>query len=243
MGVRFRSFVVSYKESDLWIGIDPASWDDSIEKFAADTVVKIRKNLEEYGKRRPEFFKSLDPIAADTSAPPVAATMMEAARAAGVGPMAAVAGAVARAAGEKLTDKFGPHELIIENGGDIWLRFELPVDIAVFAGNSPLSGKIGITLPPSLSPCGVCTSSGTIGPSLSFGYADAAMIVCQDAALADAWATAAGNMVLSSDDISSTIKTVGGVASILSVILVVGDRMGIGGRLPLKIFRNGPGSK
>ena len=102
--------------------------------------------------------------------------MLAASAMAGVGPMAAVAGAVAGSIGADLEAEFGCREIVVENGGDIWLRFEETLEISVFAGSSPLSERVGVSIPPSLSPLGVCTSSGTVGPSLSLGLADAAMV-------------------------------------------------------------------
>ncbi len=236
MGSRFRSFVVAHRETDLWIGVDPASWEESMGAFVFARAVEYRAQLAIYGASRPEFLASFSPIPRDAGAPPVAALMMEAAAAADVGPMAAVAGAVARFVGEDLQREFGAREILVENGGDIWLLFESPVDIAVFAGNSPLSERVGLSLPPGLSPCGVCTSSGTVGPSFSYGAADAAMVVCRDAALADAWATAAGNLVTTEADIEPAITRVGTKPGIISVLVVKNGRMGIRGELPLKVF-------
>ncbi len=170
-------------------------------------------------------------------APRTARLMLRAAARAGVGPMAAVAGAVARCIGEDMLAGFAPREIVVENGGDIWLACADPVDIAVHAGTSPLSGRVGVSVPPDLCPCGICTSSGTVGPSLSFGVADAAMILCTDAALADAWATAAGNLVRSAHDLERAVETVRTDPEVLSVLLVIGDRMCIGGRLPPRFFR------
>jgi ApbE superfamily uncharacterized protein (UPF0280 family) len=246
MGARFSSFTIAHRETDLWIGVDPASRDGSMEAFALGRAIEYRAQLESYGARRPEFLTSFVPLDGDYTAtgsagmagevPPIARLMMEAALAAGVGPMAAVAGAFARFVGEDIRTSYGCREIIVENGGDIWLAFESPVDIAVFAGNSPLSERVGISLPPALSPCGVCTSSGTVGPSFSFGKADAAMIVCRDAALADAWATATGNLVLTEADIGPAVERVGAQPGIIFVLVVLNGRMGLKGELPLKIF-------
>ncbi len=286
MGSRFRSFAVAYRETDLWIGVDPASWNESMEAFALGRAVDYRSQLESYGARRPEFLTSFAPIAGDGSAtdgsatdgsatdgsatdgsatdgsttdvaaegaaagsaafaeapgavPPIARVMMDAARAAGVGPMAAVAGAVARFVGEDILGRYGCREIIVENGGDIWLAFESPIDIAVFAGGSPLSERVGVSLPPELSPCGVCTSSGTVGPSFSFGRADAAMTICRDAALADAWATAIGNLVATEADIGAAVERVGAQPGIICALVVKNGKMGIKGELPLKVFARG----
>jgi len=236
MGGRFDSFSVSYKETDLWIGVDPPSRAPGMEDFAASLARRLRLELEAYIAQRPEFLASLVPIADDEGAPALARAMIAASSAAGVGPMAAVAGAVAEAVGAALCLQFGCRETIVENGGDLWLRFEAPIDLSVFAGASPLSERVGVSIPAELSPLGVCTSSGTVGPSLSLGRADAAMVACSSAALADAWATRIGNAVRSPGDIDAALGLIEGREEPLSVILIKDDRMGMRGRLPLKLF-------
>ena len=202
--------------------------------------------LESYGASHPGssgFFESLEPLEDDASAPRLIRAMLAAARSTtvgkspGVGPMAAVAGAVAEHVGRALQDAFHCTEIIVENGGDLWLAFARPLEIAVFAGDSPLSGIVGIEIDPELSPCGLCTSSGTIGPSLSFGYADAAVALCRDAAKADAWATSLGNMIQSAADIEPSLERLREAKELLGALVVVDDRMGIRGQLRLKLLK------
>ena len=114
--------------------------------------------------------------------------MIEAGQKAGVGPMAAVAGAIAECVGRELL-AFSP-EIIIENGGDIYLKCLKKRVVGIFAGKSPLTGKIGLEIDAKDTPLGVCTSSGTVSHSLSFGKADAAVAIAPSATLADAAATA-----------------------------------------------------
>ncbi len=244
LGPRFRGFLASYKDTDLWVGVDPGSYDPRMEDFAASRARHYRLELEAYAARRPEFIPSLAPIAPDASAPPVARAMIAAGRAAGVGPMAAVAGAVAEFVGRDLAAEFGCREIAVENGGDLWLKFEDAIEASVFAGDSPLSGKVGVSIPPALSPIGLCTSSGSVGPSLSLGRADAAMVACRApraaapcaGALADAWATALGNAVAEEGGIEAALGLALGIEGLVSAIVVVGGRMGIRGELPLKLF-------
>lgn len=242
MGQRFRSWTIQYKESDLWIGVSPESWSPGMEGTATAALMDARKQIEGYGRSQKltaNFFETLVPMDDDPSAPPVVRAMLQAGLNAGVGPMAAVAGAIAEHIGRALISAFGCKEIIVENGGDLWLAFSNPLEIAVFAGNSPLSGVLGIELQPELSPCGLCTSSGTVGPSLSFGYADAAVILCRDAATADAWATAAGNMVQAADDIEPVLSNLRKAGEVLGALIVVGDRMGMQGCFRLKPLPKG----
>jgi uncharacterized protein len=249
MGPRFRGFHASYLETDLWIGVDPDSFDEGMEDFASSLARRYRLELEAYAAERPEFLRSMAPIALDASAPALARSMMAAAAEAGVGPMAAVAGAVAESVGRDLDAEFGCREIVVENGGDLWMKFERGLEASVFAGGSPLSDRVGVSIPAALSPIGLCTSSGTVGPSLSLGRADAAMIAyradparadgASSGALADAWATALGNAVASERDIEAALDLARAAPGLVSALAVKGGRMGIRGELPLKLFEPG----
>lgn len=199
---------VALGESDLWIGFDQEAADrgPEIEDAVRNELRSVRAEIEARGKADPAFISSLEPLTVDPAAPPAVGAMLRAARAAGVGPMAAVAGAVAEAVGRALRVRFGLREVVVENGGDLWIAVEEPLTVAVYAGISSLSGTFGVVVPPELCPCGVATSSGTVGPSLSFGKADAALAIASDAALADAWATALGNSVRSASDAEGAVR-------------------------------------
>jgi len=265
MGSRFRSWVLSHRESDLWIGVSPDSWRPEMEEAARGALLEARAQIEGYlpplppspltsplpplspgdeavtfNRTHENFLRSLSPLPDDPAAPPVVRAMLRAGVAAGVGPMAAVAGAIAEHVGKALKANFGCEEVIVENGGDLWLSFSAPLEIAVFAGTSPLSERIAVELAPALSPCGLCTSSGTVGPSLSFGYADAAVILCADAALADAWATASCNAVQTANDIDPVMSMLKEERDILASLIVVGDRMGIQGQFRLRPLARRP---
>jgi ApbE superfamily uncharacterized protein (UPF0280 family) len=163
--------------------------------------------------------------------------MAEAADRAGVGPMASVAGAFSEAVGKHLLEKFDIQELVVENGGDIFLKIERNLLMSVYAGNSPLSEKIGIEIQALESPLGVCTSAGTVGPSISFGKADAAMIICRNTALADAFATAFGNMVKSPENVQEAINQTEQFPEILSAVIICRDKIGIRGKFDMKLIR------
>jgi ApbE superfamily uncharacterized protein (UPF0280 family) len=143
--------------------------------------------------------------------------------------MASVAGAVAEGVGMKLLE-FSP-EVVVENGGDIFLKVDEPVVIGLFAGNSPLSMKMGIRLQGRDSSFGVCTSSATVGHSLSFGRADAVCVISRSCALADAAATALCNQVRSPKDIAAAIETGKNIKEIEGVVVVFGKNMGFWGNL------------
>ena len=233
---RFASFTTGYKDTDLWIGVDPESYREEMKEFCYDRIKFYRVELENWLAIDPQYGKSLTPYKPSASCPKMALEMAQAAKKAGVGPMAAVAGAFSERLGNDLKNKFHIQEMAIENGGDIFLSILNPMILSVYAGNSPLSGKIGIQIPQGTGQIGVCTSSGTVGPSLSFGKADAVMVACKNTALADAWATALGNRVKSSVDIDKVLKFTELLEEILSVVIICGGSVGIRGKFEMKII-------
>jgi len=219
-------FRVALRETDLWV---LAARDFSPE--VRELVIQERQQLEAYIADHPGFLTTLIPWPADPFAPPVVREMIEAAAATGVGPMAAVAGALAARVGRQLA-LLSP-EVIVENGGDIFLAITQPATVALFAGASPLSHRVGLSIDPSLSPLGVCTSSASVGHSLSFGQADAACVLAESAALADAAATALGNRVQGPDTIAPALDWVATLPDILGAVVIVGDKLGAWGRVEL----------
>lgn len=217
---------VAVQETDLGV------YADSIEPGAVkDLIIEQRGLIEGYLRRHPGFRQALAPLPDDPLAPRIIQEMLAAGAAAKVGPMAAVAGAVAASVGKKLlafTD-----EVIIENGGDVFLSVRRDVTIAIYAGRSPLSLKVGLKLRPSQKPMAVCTSSGTVGHSLSYGRADAICVLSASCPLADAAATAIGNRVKSRDDIEPAIQWGRSIPQVTGILAIIGDRMGMWGQIEL----------
>ena len=182
----WTSFSVQYKESDLWVHADR-----DVREQARSALYEARAGIEGYGRLHPEFFSAYSPLAYDPDAPEPVRRMLAAARTAGVGPMAAVAGTIAQWVGESAL-AIG-REVAVENGGDIYLNMKTCFIIGIYAGSSPLSDRIGIRIDPLETPMGVGTSSATVGHSWSYGKADAACVLADNASLADAAATALGN--------------------------------------------------
>lgn len=233
---RWEHFVVKYKETDLWIGIDRKSFHKEMPSFTDRLIRRIRLEMDAYLVKNPDYARSLMPYKASPDAPFIFRAMSAAADKSGIGPMSAVAGAVARKVGETLKAEFEVQEVIVENGGDIYADMIEDIDISVFAGHSPLSEKVGLHLEAAYAPLGICTSSGTVGPSLSFGKADAVMIVCRDTLLADTYATAFANTVQTTDDINPCLDKIKATEDILAAIVIKDDKLGICGKFDLKIF-------
>ncbi len=215
-------FPVKIKESDLYILAEK-----DLEKETRKVLEYYRNQIEEYIKEDPLFYITLEPHNVLPSAPKIVREMSHWTRKAGVGPMAGVAGAIAEFVGRDLL-KFSP-QVIIENGGDIFLSSKRERVVSIFAGESIWSNKLGILIPPSQH-LGICTSSGTVGPSLSFGRADAVVIISNSTIFADALATAVGNMIQKPEDIELGIEYAKGFSEVYEIIIIMGEHLGIWGR-------------
>lgn len=220
-GGDLHPFRVVYRETDLAV---LAERDLSLEVLGL--IREIRRPLEEYLAEHPEFLKALKPLPQDPRAPEIVKKMLWAGKVAGVGPMAAVAGAIAEAVGQKLLEEGYTRKVVVENGGDIFLALGRPATVALYAGDSPLSGKVGLRIAPDFQPCGVCTSSGKIGHSLSLGRADAVTVIAREAALADAAATALGNLVRGQRSLPRVFSAAREIPDLLGVVCVVGKELG-----------------
>jgi uncharacterized protein len=221
------SFEVRVRESDLHL---LASEDRKRETL--HHLLQLRNQLEHYIRSHPGFLTALAPLPPDPLAPPLVKAMLAGAAAAGVGPMAAVAGALAEFTGRALLAA-GVEEVMVENGGDIFLKRHKECLLSIFAGASPLSNKVGISIPRERMPLGICTSSGTVGHSLSLGTADAVTVLASSAALADAAATRLGNEVKSEADIEGALALASAISGLLGVLVIKGGQLGAWGDLHL----------
>ena len=193
--------------------------------------MRQRGILEDYIKRHADFRRSLEPLELLPGAPEVAERMARAARLVGVGPMAAVAGAMAQSAAQAGLQA-GAAEAIVENGGDIYLKAAKPVIIALVTGAAKLAARLALALKPEETPISICSSSGKMGHSMSLGKCDLATVVAADAALADAAATAAANLVRTIEDVDPALERIAAIAGVDGVIIVKDDRIGLAGNLP-----------
>ena len=198
-----------------------------LESYARELVLTHRGYLENYIELHPDFLKTLAPWRLDGLAPAIVRNMSQAGEKAGVGPMAAVAGALSEIVGNGLLEN--ADEVIVENGGDTFFKTEIPVIVGIYAGKSPLSMNIGLRVDSCNHPVALCTSSGTVGHSLSFGKADAVCVMSDSCALADAVATAVGNRVRSSGDISAAIHFGKSIQGITGLVVIIGKDMGLWG--------------
>jgi ApbE superfamily uncharacterized protein (UPF0280 family) len=221
-----RAFHIASQETDLMIQSDRR-----LENEAHEQVLACRAHIEGYIQRHPAFATTLLPWVENTLAPPIVRQMIRAGQAAGVGPMAGVAGAIAESVARHLLTQC--RQVVVENGGDIFMKTDSSVVAGLFAGHSPLSMNVGIKLAPEEEGLGVCTSSGTVGHSMSTGSADAVCVISPSCALADAAATAIGNRVRSARDIKEAIAFGKSISGIIGIVVVVRREIGAWGQVEL----------
>ena len=238
---RFRFFQCSQMETDLLIGVPPDQFNNGLERTALAETHRVREVIETYAEAHPGFYTALQPLQRSKEnrpgkekekVPAEIETMLHCAELSGTGPMSSVAGLVAGSVGHRLLMEYNLSEVVIENGGDLYLRCMQDTLAVIQAGDSALSGKLGLNIP--AGSWGICTSSGTVGHSFSFGKADAVTVLCESAPLADAWATSLANRVHTSADIDPVLALTEKIPDILGCVVVIGDRVGIRGQFELK---------
>ncbi len=221
------SFRVKHLETDLFIQAG-----EDISSHASKWIIEARTAIEAYARAHPGFLESYTPLPEDPLAPPPVNGMLRAGMVAGTGPMAAVAGAIAQFICAKAASLLSG-DIIVENGGDTCFRTAGPVTAAIWAGRSPFTGRVGIRCDIEGRLLSICTSSGTVGHSRSFGTADAVSIVSEDAALADAVATAVGNLVRSRRDVGPAAERIKDFPGVLGGVVIKADQIGAWGAIEL----------
>ena len=218
-----ESFQVVIKESDLFILSDRAGR----SAVAYKALKEVRSEIESYISTFELFKHSLSPISVDREAPATIKAMARAGRAWNVGPMAAVAGAVAEFVGRRMVED--GQTVIVENGGDVFAVADRRLTFALWAGqDSPFKDRIAFEVD-AIKGVGVCTSSGKVGPSKSFGNADAVVAIAGDTAFADAAATSIANRIQTPEDVAAAVEEQKTKGDLIGVIACAGDRLGVWG--------------
>jgi ApbE superfamily uncharacterized protein (UPF0280 family) len=220
------TFNVIVEETDCYF-----SATTNLAAKARKSIFKYRAMLKKYISSNPLFLTTLEPFSVEKDAPMIVKAMAEASTKACVGPMAAVAGAIAQFVGADLANY--STDIIVENGGDIYLNSRQNRFIGIYAGQSPLSGKIGLEIAAGDTPLGISTSSGTVGHSLSFGKADAVVILAENAILSDAVATAVGNLIMTAQDFSKGIETAQKIPGVTGILIIKDEDLAAWGAIKL----------
>jgi hypothetical protein len=236
MGLRLVRRHFEFKETAVTIVCEERFLD-----IARRSIFRSRETIERFILFDPLFKDTLEPYEEPRDSDPMVRRMCAAARAANVGPMAAVAGAIAEEAVKAMVEA-GAEQAIVDNGGDIAMFLSETTNIALYAGQSSIK-DVGFRLSGERRVYGVCTSSGTVGPSISFGVADAAVVFAPDVSLADACATRLGNEVRNGDEavMRHALHVVCGIEGVDGALVVVDDQMAMGGHVPeLVKVKTGP---
>jgi len=219
-------FNLKYKNSLIEIICDRGA-----KEKAQQELERLYNELERYLQEEPFFLSSYKPLNAGKNSPEIAKAMSSASERAGVGPMAAVAGTFSELLGNHLLDN-GAKEVIVENGGDMFLKLRKERLVGIYAGSSEFSSRIALRVKPESTPLGVCTSSGSVGHSVSLGKADSVTVVAESCPMADAAATAVANKVKGPDGISQGILKAGEIKGIQGALIIKGTELGTCGILP-----------
>lgn len=219
-------FQVAVKETDLFIGAER----ELIEE-ATRSIEKFRTLVEEYVAEHPAFEKTFEPYNVNGNAPAIVRRMAEASALAGVGPFASVAGAIAECVGKDLLKH--SRQVVVENGGDIFIKSARDRVVGIYAGSSAFNEKVALKIRAGDTPMGICTSSGTVGHSLSFGRADAVVALSRSTPLADAAATSICNVVKNSAGIPEGLKLAQKIKGVIGVLIIKDDKMGAWGKVEI----------
>jgi len=217
---------VKYKYTDLFI-----TSDRNISKELETPVLSFYEGIEKVILSEPAFEKSLVPMRIRDHYPSIIKKMCHAAKIFRVGPMAAVAGAVCEIIAESIAGRCG--FLMIENGGDVFIKSSIPVNIGLHNSNKYFSDRLNIKIDAERTPCGICSSSGSMGHSLSLGKSDLVTILSGSAILADAAATAVANSIKKQTDIEKAIRRYKKNKEIMGLIIIKDDKIGIWGAVQL----------
>jgi len=203
-------------------------------QYLLSFIIKCREELKSYIRLNPEFKTSLEPLKI-VETPLIVKMMGEAANIAGVGPMAAVAGTISQLTLNFLLNHNAQHA-IVDNGGDIALKTNKEVIMGLYAGGSSLSGRIGFRIKPRRNAMGICTSSGTVGHSISFGQADSVTVLASSASAADALATSIANHATGQGEVELVENCLAKAEEfrehLRGVLVVVGESAGTVGKIP-----------
>ena len=239
---RFSYFKVVHLETDLWIGVghdndlaeNGQRTDDEINElrsYIKQYITALRSEIETFILKHPEFNTSFTPLTYKGKVPGSIQQLLEASAIAGTGPMAGIAGLFSEHIVKRIRKDTSNAEILAENGGDIFISTTSELLISIYAGDSPLSKKLALKIPKG--EWGICTSSGTVGHSTSFGKADAVTVVSKSTVLADALATHIANQVHTPDDIQEVLEDSNKYKGIEGVVIICEDKIGITGNIEL----------
>ena len=198
--------------------------------IAIEEIKKCRNEIENFIKKNEIFEITFKPFKFNDDDPEIIKKMCSSSKIFNIGPMSTVAGTIAYYAVKAMVSK-GSKYAIVDNGGDIAIFSNKKVNVGIYTGDYK-TGNLAFEIPASKSINGICTSSGKIGHSFSFGNSDAVTIFSKDPSIADAAATILGNLVNKKSDIKNAFRVIETVKEITGAMIVVDGNIGLWGKLP-----------
>ncbi|MBO3840528.1 MAG: UPF0280 family protein [Candidatus Brockarchaeota archaeon] len=225
----------TYKEADLLI----ASESISTINIGLSRFIEERNSIQSFLDKNPEFIYALEPLDFKGELPLAISLSVESSKKAGVGPMASLPGALADLALESML-RSGAENAIVENGGEISMKMNRKTIVGVYTGrifnfglilDNSSYGKIGIS-----------TSSSRVSHALSFGDADAVVVIAENAALADAVSTRVGNAVKSgcSQSMEEAVKLACSINGVKGCVVYSNDLISFGGNVKPIMLKSSP---
>lgn len=200
------------------------------DEIGWQSLLKSRQEVEAFIQEFPDFKMTHSPFPIRKNDPVLIQEMCKASELMQIGPMSTIAGVMAEAALQAMLDA-GAQEAVVDNGGDVVFLIQEKIHVGIFAGTSKVK-NLAFLLDPQERPLAICTSSGTVGHSYSYGKADAAIVISHDIALADAAATALGNQIKSVEDLENCFRIFETLSSIQGALVIYKDRIAMWGHLP-----------
>lgn len=204
--------------------------EDNYIETAKEEILKRRKEIEQFIRKDNFFEVSLKPYKYSKGDPEIISKMCESSEKLNVGPMATAAGVIAEYAVKAMVSKGAKHA-IVDNGGDIAIFSDKTIRVGIYTENQ-YTGRFAFQVLPKNEILGICTSSGKIGHSLSFGNTDAVTVISHSVSVADAAATALGNLVRTRHDIKKAFKILDNVEDIIGAVIIINDKIGLWGDVP-----------
>ena len=199
---------------------------------AEHAIFEARERILRKISEDPFFLTTYDPYPVSDDDDELIKRMCQASELAGVGPMAGVAGAVAVFAVERMVEE-GADYAIVENGGDIAMKIDRDITVGVFQDDEKFR-DLAFRIPKRDGIFGICSSSGKIGPSVSFGSSGISTVFSDDVILADACATALGNMIRDGDgkEMSKALETIGRIEGVDGCAAISNGLYAVFGKVP-----------
>jgi len=233
---RFIGFELKVAELNLWIALDPDSFREEIKSTAERELSQLIAQLAVYMSEDGFFKKTLKAYEVPETAPEVIRKMASGAALGGIGPMAALNAASVQQVAEALLKDFEIKEMFIECAGEMYLKLQSSLVLSIFAGDSDISGMVGLEIQPEQTPLAVATGIGTRGKPINYTQADAVLIFAKDACQAAGFAVGLGNKVKTVDDVDKALKRTEVFPEILGAVIIMGDQIGIRGEFELQML-------